>query len=182
MPSRRQLLAATMGSSLTGCLSILDNTMDGHLQGKVISLEWSHGQQTYRDEPLWLWFDRDERTISGRYDPTFVGDAVRSPESIVVDEEMHRKLSTRFDVSYVIGMCGEGFDGSNDYGCRNTGIGRSDFNRVQLNDRAVARLRNDRFDIVEVDDAVYSVESIDVHQYDFMKLHEDHGLATDELS
>lgn len=185
MPSRRQVIA-TSGVAVTvagfgGCLSHLGLAKTGHLQLKVVSLEWEHNGRTYRDEPLWIWFDRDEREIYGRYDPAFVGGSVRSPDDIVVTEDRHRTLSTHFTVDYLIGVCGADFAMDEEsYGCSNTWTTRTDFNRVQLNDRTEVRLRKDRFDVVDVYEDAYAVQSTDVRSFDFAELHEDDGISPDE--
>lgn len=180
--SRRQVLATSGGALTTGsfggCLSQLGLAKTGHLQLKVISLEWEYNGQLYRDEPLWCWFDREEREIGGRYDPAFVGESVRAPDDIVVTEERYQLLSTHFTVEYLLGVCGEDFvRGEESSGCQNRWTTRTDFNRVQLNDRAEVRLPKDRFDVVDVYEDTYPVRSTDVRTFDFAELHKDHGIT-----
>lgn len=184
MPSRRQVLAASGVAFTTGslgsCLSKVGLAKTGELQLKAISLEWQYGNQTYIDQPLWILFDHGDGRISGRYDPAFVEGSVRSPDDIVVSEDRHHKLSSRFTVKYLLGVCGKNFDSSEEgTGCLNTWTSREDFNRVQLDDRAEVRETNNRFDVIDVYENAYTIRSTDVHTFDFAKLHEDDGISAD---
>ncbi len=89
MPSRRDVLAASgvavTTGSFGGCLSKRKQTKTGNFQLKAISLEWNDGSQKYKDQPLWMLFKHDERTITGRYDPNIVGGSVRAPDDVVVE-------------------------------------------------------------------------------------------------
>lgn len=172
MPSRRSLLAATGVACSTGvlggCLSALRGSRTGHLQLKGISLAWQSGGRSYTAKPLMILFDSDEGRVSGRYDPQYVGDAVRSPDDVVVTDELHESLSAWFEVEYVVGVCGEDFASEGEsYGCLNTGTGRSDFNRVQVNDRATVRVRDDRFEVLDVEADANEVVTTEVRTMDF---------------
>ena len=185
MPSRRHIIAASgiavTTGSFGGCLSKRKQTKTGNFQLKAISLEWKDGNQRYKDQPLWILFKHDEQTITGRYDPNIVGGSVRSPDDVVVSKDRHRKLSSRFTVEYVLGMCGKGFDGGNESdGCLDASTSRTDFNRVQLNDEAEVRVADNRFHVVGVHEDAYTVQSTDVHAFDFEKRHEDDGIPTDD--
>ena len=185
MTSRRQFLATSGFAVTTGtlgsCLSKVGLAKTGSLQLKGISLTWKYGNRTYSDQPLVIWFDDRDRTISGRYDPVFVGNSVRAPDDVVVSQDRHRKLSTRFTVSYLIGVCGKDFVNREDqnYGCLNTSTSRKDFNRVQLNDRAEVRETDNRFDVIDVYEDAYTVRSTDLRRFDFAKIHEDDGISSE---
>lgn len=184
MPSRRRVLEsagiAVGVCSIAGCLSKLGLAKTGHLQLKAVSLEWEYDGQTYRDEPLDLKFDRDEQKIRGHYDPDFAGDAVRAPDDVTVEETVHDRLSARFDVQYLIGVCGSDFAREREYGCRNTWTSREDFNRVQLNDRAEVRLGDHQFDVIDVYEDAFDVVATDVRTFDFAERHEDDGIRPEE--
>jgi hypothetical protein len=98
-----------------------------------------------------------------------------------VNETVHDRLSAHFNVKYLIGVCGADFaSGGESMGRLNTWITREDFNRVQLNDRAEVRITNHRFDVIDIYTDVYTVESTDVHTFDFTEFHKDDGISSDE--
>lgn len=184
MPSRRSVLAAlaaggTVGG-LGGCVSWLTPSRSGYVQLKGISLTWEYDGRTYVNEPLKLLFDPEEGTARGRQDPDYVGSTVGAPDDVVVPDPVAETLSAWFDVEYVVGVCGENFaDGS--YGCLNRQAGLTDFNRVQLTDRASIVNRDDRMDVVGISGDAYEVEDSRIRTFDFAKGHEDDGLPEIEL-
>jgi len=184
VPSRRQFLASASTAlgvgSLAGCLTELGLAKTGHVEEKAIILDWSHDGQSYRDDVLSIWSDSEAGTITGRYDPNFVGNAVRAPDDVVVNERVHERLSRRFDVQYLLGICGPAFGRDGEQGCRNTWTSRADFNRVQLTDRAEVRLSDHRFDVLDVYEDAFEVESADVRTHDFAAVHADDGIRADE--
>lgn len=185
MLSRRQVLASTgvtlSAGVLGGCLSSLQQSKNGHLQLKAVSLTWEYNGQRYTNEPLDLRFDTKEKEVSGQYDPDFFSGSVDTPTNVVVSDEHHRRLSRYFQVEYLIGVCGTDF-GSEDtsYGCLNTRTTRADFNRVRLNSRADVREKDDRFDVIDVEEDAYSVKTTDIHTFDFAQLHEDDGINPED--
>ncbi|WP_137287293.1 hypothetical protein [Halorussus salinisoli] len=185
MPSRRQFLASASSAlgvgSLAGCLSELRFAETGHLQLKAVSLAWDHDGQRFRSEPLDVRFDGRDRLVSGEYDPAFVGDSVRVPDDVVVSDEAHDRLARRFDVTYLLGICGSDFAASDEsYGCRNTATSRADFNRVQSNDRAEVRLADRRFDVIDVYEDAYEIAEADLRTFDFAERHADDGIRPEE--
>lgn len=186
MPSRRRTLAsaalACSGGVLGGCLSPFGTRKDGHLQLKGVSVTWEYRGRTYRDQPLLLRFEVDDRTVYGRHDPRYVGDSVRAPDEVVVPDGVHDALSERFEVTYVLGVCGEDFaERSGAYGCLNAETGLDDFNRVQLNDQARVERNGDRLDVVGVSRDAYGVAGAEVRPFDFRALHRDDGLPDVEV-
>lgn len=62
---------------------------------------------------------------------------------------MEREFET---VEYTVGFCGDEFDSDDDFGCRNTGISRADFNAVQFGNRAEVRIDDETFHLEDVED------------------------------
>ncbi|WP_266080814.1 hypothetical protein [Haladaptatus caseinilyticus] len=181
MISRRQVLG-TMGVTLTAggfgsCLSHLGVAKTGYIQAKVVSLEWKYNGQQYVDEPLNIMFDRAQGDIVGSYDPDMVGDSVHSPTNIVVSKATRNRLATRFNVDYLIRVCGTDFSKEGSWGCSNRWTSREDFNRVQLGDRAEVRVSGDDFDVIDVYKNAATVNSVDIRTFDFAELHKEHGIS-----
>ena len=168
MPSRRTLLAATGGavaSGIAGCLSRLNVKSAEVLQLKAISVRWRHGGTTYNDQILKLL--REEDRITGRVAVEYAG-AVDTVPDVTVSDDLHERLEAEFDsVRYVLGLCGDDFDRDDEYGCRNTGTSRADFNRVQFGDRADVALRDDRFDVREVRDGNDRDWNVDIYEFEW---------------
>ncbi|WP_231188739.1 hypothetical protein [Haladaptatus sp. DYF46] len=184
MPSRRRILAqsgvALTTSSLGSCLSKIGLAKTGHIQAKVVSLEWTFQGQRYEDQPLNIAFDRSRGLIYGKYDPNIVNEIIQSPTNIVVSKASLSQLSTRFDVKYLIRICGADFSRGGSQGCSNRWTERGDFNNIQLGDRAEVRVTRDNFDIIDVYKDSDTVQSVDVRTFDFAELHKDDGISPDK--
>ena len=132
------------------------------------------------DQPLNIAFDRSRGLIYGKYDPNIVGESVQSPTDIVVSKATLERLSARFDVKYLIRVCGADFSQEGTQGCSNRWTGRDDFNSVQLGDRAEVRVTGDNFDVIDVYKDADTVQSVDVHTFDFAEHHKDDGISPDK--
>ncbi|WP_247002472.1 hypothetical protein [Halosolutus gelatinilyticus] len=178
MPTpRRALLAATCGVLPTvggaGCLSRLTtrSLFAEYLQLKAVSVRWTRDGRSRRDEPLKLLSDGKSEirgTVASEY-----AQLASAPADVTVSESVHDRLAREFDgVRYVVGFCGEDFGSPDAHGCRNTGISRDDFNRVQFGDRAEVRLVDDTFrleDVEEGDRERVREWETDVREYDWEK-------------
>ncbi|RKD97568.1 hypothetical protein [Halopiger aswanensis] len=171
MPSRRTLLAATgsaVASGIAGCLSRGDVKSAELLQLKAISVRWRYGGTTYSDQILDL-RHREGNRITGRVAAEYAG-AIDSLPAVTVSDDHHERLEAEFEtVRYVLGLCGDDFDRDGEYGCRNTGTARADFNRVQFGDRADVVLRDDRFDVQEVHEGDDREWSVDIDEFEWRK-------------
>ncbi|WP_227380382.1 hypothetical protein [Haladaptatus halobius] len=181
MISRRQMLG-TIGVALTteslgSCLSQLGVAKTGYIQVKAVSLEWKYNGQRYVDEPLNIVFDRVQGDIVGSYDPDLLGESVHSPTKIVVSKAARNRLATRFNVNYLIRVCGTEFSKKGSQGCSNRWTSREDFNRVQLGDRAEVRVSGDDFDVIDVYKNAATVNSVNIRTFDFAELHKEHGIS-----
>jgi hypothetical protein len=185
MVSRREVLttscAALVSTGIAGCSRLdLGSAKTGYLQLKTVTLRWDHDVQTYEDQPLRVLFGGDGERIDARYDPDFLGDAVRAPGDIVVSENRHGELGDRFEVKYVLGFCGEDFANDDErIGCLNARTSRVDFNRVQFGDRAELGLSNEGFEVQSVSEDEVRTAGAEVTTFDFADLHEDHGIDPD---
>jgi hypothetical protein len=182
MPFRRQFLAAlgTGGAAgLAGCSATRDLFYaEGRVQFKVLSLAWEAAGRRWRDEPLRLLFDRGDGHVYGRYDPAYVENAVRAPDDVVLTRDVHDRLAARFDaVEYVLGFCSESLSGDpGDSACRNSGVDRSGFSRVQMGDHARVVHHGTEYDVLDVLEDVDEVRTTDVREFSFQELHADHGV------
>jgi hypothetical protein len=182
MPSRRRFLAALgagVSAGLAGCSTTRDPFYaEGHVQFKILSVEWETGTGRWRDEPLRILFDRDDGHVYGRYDPAYVDGAVRAPDDVVVTSDVHERLAATFDgVGYVLGFCSESLGGDpGDSSCRNSGVDRSGFSRVQMGDHARVVHHGVDYDVLDVLEGEETVETTDVREFSFRELHADHGV------
>ena len=184
MLSRRRILAqsgvALTTSSLGSCLSKVGLAKTGHIQAKVVSLEWAYQGQRYEDQPLNIAFDRLRGLIYGKYDPNIVSESLQSPTDIVVSKATLNRLSARFEVKYLIRICGADFSRDGLQGCSNRWTEKGDFNNVQLGDRAEVCVTRDNFDIIDVYKDSDTVQSVDVRTFDFAELHKNDGVSPDK--
>lgn len=155
MPSRRALLvtssAVLPATAIGGCLSMTDTLSAELLQLKAITVTWTHDGRSYRDQLLQLHSD-GESEITGSVVREY-SQLASQPSEITVSRDVHDELEREFEtVKYIVGFCGDEFDSDDDFGCRNTGISRADFNAVQFGNRAEVTVDDGTFHLEEVTD------------------------------
>ncbi len=115
MPSRRSVLAATLGlatagsAASSGCLTALGAAETGFLSYKGIRVEWEREGRRASADLCWVWSDGRER-VFGWVDERYAA-VVDAPADVRVSDAVDARLRREFlDVTYHLGFSRPGSD------------------------------------------------------------------------